>query len=357
MARPEPTLSLPRHLRDHGFHPVRLARVVRLTADAVSLVLEVPPELADTFSYRAGQFCNLQLPVEGRVQMRCYSMSSSPDLGEDMTVTVKRVPGGVVSNWVVDHLRSGEVIELSPPAGFFQLTETSDDLVAFAAGSGITPVFSLIKTALATTARRVRLHYANRDRHSVIFAGHLDELEERHGDRLTVVRSYDVEHGLIRAETVSAFAGESAGSGEFYVCGPSPYMEIVENGLRAVGVEAARTHIERFTTAELPGGTAPPPPEAPGGTRVTIDLDGRTDTVDHRPGTTILQTARQMDMFPPFSCESGSCATCMARLLEGSVCMFVNNALTPEEVEAGWILTCQSVPTTPSVRVAYGFED
>ncbi|HXW32375.1 MAG TPA: iron-sulfur cluster-binding domain-containing protein, partial [Acidimicrobiales bacterium] len=164
-------------------------------------------------------------------------------------------------------------------------------------------------------------------------------------------------HGLLTEEAVSAFTGGTAGTSEFYICGPAPYMEIVENALRALGVEAGRIHIERFTTADLLVGAPPPPPEPPGGTRVTVELDGRSDSTDHRPGTTVLQAARQMGMSPPFSCESGSCATCMARLLEGSVSMFVNNALTPEEVEAGWILTCQSVPITPTVRVAYGFDD
>ncbi len=357
MALPEPVPSAARPLRDHGFHSLRVARVAEETHDAVSLVLEVPAELADAFSYRAGQFCNVQVVIEGEAQMRCYSMSSCPALAEEMTVTVKRVPGGMVSNWIVDNLRAGDLVELSPPAGFFQLTDTSGDLVAFAAGSGITPVVSLVKTALATTGRKVRLHYANRDRDSVIFASELVALEERHPGRLTIVHSYDEEDGLLTTRTVSAFAGEAAGTGEFYVCGPGPYMEIVEDALRSLGVEASRIHIERFTTAELLVGAPPPPPEPPGGTSVTIELDGRTDSTDHRPGTTILQTARQMGMSPPFSCESGSCATCMARLLDGSVSMFVNNALTPEEVAEGWILTCQSVPTTPTVRVAYGFED
>lgn len=357
MGRPEPVLSASRPLRDHGFHPLRVARVVRETPEAVSVVLEVPGALAGTFCYRAGQFCNLRVMIGDRPEMRCYSMSSSPDLGEDMALTVKRVPGGTVSSWIVEDLRAGDLVELSPPAGFFQLTDTAEDLVAFAAGSGITPVFSLLKTALATTRRNVRLHYANRGPKDVIFASELDELEARHGGRLSVARSYDMEHGLLTEQTASAFAEASARGGEFYVCGPAPYMEIVESALRSLGVEAPRIHIERFSTAELLVGAPPPPPEPPGGTQVTIELDGRAESTEHRPGTTILQTARQMGMSPPFSCESGSCATCMARLVEGSVSMFVNNALTPEELEEGWILTCQSVPTTPVVSVAYGFDD
>jgi 3-ketosteroid 9alpha-monooxygenase subunit B len=354
MASPEPTLSVARPLRDHGFHPLRVARVVSETSSAVSIVLDVPPELSATFAYRPGQFCNVRLQIDNRSEMRCYSMSSSPALGETMAVTVKRVPGGIVSNWINDHLRAGDVVELAPPTGFFQLTDTSGDLVAFAAGSGITPVFSLLKTALATTERTVRLHYANADQAAVIFDVELRELQRLHPDRLLVIHSYDVEHGLLTPETVTAFATAAADS-EFYICGPAPYMDIVERGLTTLGVEAARIHIERFTPADVPVVAAPSAPEAVG-TRVTVELDGRGDTTDHHPGTTVLQTARQMGMAPPFSCEAGNCATCMARLVEGSVSMFVNNALTAEEVEDGWILTCQSVPTAPVVHVVYDIE-
>ena len=357
VGRPEPILSVPRPQRDHGFHALRVDRVVPETADTVSIVLDVPPELAGAFSYRAGQFCNVQVHIDGAPHMRCYSMSSSPELGEVMQVTVKRVPGGTVSNWINDHLRAGDVLELSPPAGFFQLTETDADLVAFAAGSGITPVFSLVKTALAITGRTVRLHYANRDRGGVIFDAELAELERRHRGRLAVVRSNDREHGLATPDTAAAFAAPSAADGEFYVCGPGPYMQIVEEGLRLLGVGPPRIHIERFASSDPIVGTPQPPPEPAGGTTVTIELEGRTEVTDHHPGTTILQTARQTGLSPPFSCESGSCATCMARLVDGAVSMYVNNALTPDEVEDGWVLTCQSVPTTPTVHVVYGTAD
>jgi ferredoxin len=154
---------------------------------------------------------------------------------------------------------------------------------------------------------------------------------------------------------VAAFATGAAG-GEFYVCGPGPYLDIVERGLRTLPVEAARIHIERFAPADPPVAASVETPPAVGPTRVTVELDGRCGTTDHHPGTTILQTARQMGMAPPFSCESGNCATCMARLVEGSVSMFVNNALTPEEVDDGWILTCQSVPTATEIHVVYDIE-
>ena len=332
--------------RDHAFHPLRIARVVDETPDARSFVLEVPPELALALAYRSGQFVTHRVHIDGDTHLRCYSMSSSPDVGDEFQVTVKRVPGGVVSNWMIDNLRAGDVLETTCPAGVFCLPPGDDDVVAFAGGSGITPVFSILKTALATTSRNLRLLYANRDRDSVIFAAELERLAERHPGRLTVVHHLDADDGFVDEQTVNHFI-DGAG-GEHFICGPPPFMDIVEHALVDFGAPEDRIHIERFHPVESKPATVD---AAPG--RVTIELGSRVDTVDHRPGTTILQTARQMGMAPPFSCESGSCATCMAKLVEGTVSMFVNNALTDDELDEGWVLTCQSVPTSPSVHVVY----
>jgi ferredoxin-NADP reductase len=340
--------------RDHTFHPLVVARVVPETADAASFVLDVPDELQPVFAYEAGQFCNVRVHVDGIPYIRCYSMSSAPALGEPLQVTVKRVPNGIVSNWMIDHLAAGAVVDVAPPTGFFQLGGDGP-LVAFAAGSGITPVFSLVKTALSQTDRPVHLLYANRDADSIIFAEELAALVDRHLDRLCVLHHLDVDHGFIGHDGVRAFANGTSAYGEFYVCGPGAFMDIVESALLAQNVGSDRIHLERFTTVEAP--VAPPDTDlAMGSTRVTVELEGRTEVGDHRAGTTILQTARQLGMAPPYSCESGSCATCMARVLEGAVSMRANNALTPDEVEAGWILTCQSVPTTPTVHVVYGYD-
>jgi 3-ketosteroid 9alpha-monooxygenase subunit B len=210
-----------------------------------------------------------------------------------------------------------------------------------------------VKTALVTTSRRVRLLYANRDRDSVIFAAELDALAERHSDRLEIVHRYDVEHGFVDDAAIAAFLGGATG-GDHYLCGPGPFMDIVETTLLGLDVDAARIHVERFTPAEVPPAEPSEPTTTP--SRVTVDLDGRVETIDHHPGTTVLQAARQMGLSPPFSCESGTCATCMARLVEGEVTMYVNDALTDDEVTDGWILTCQSVPTTPTIHVIYGYD-
>jgi 3-ketosteroid 9alpha-monooxygenase subunit B len=346
--------------RDHGFHPVRVARVVTETADASSLVLDVPSDQREAYRYDAGQFCTFRVVVDGTPLLRCYSMSSAPAIDDELTVTIKRVPGGAVSNWLLDHVSAGDEVEVTYPAGVFRLDPDETELVAFAAGSGITPVFSLLKTALSTTERHVRLLYANRDPESVIFRREIDALVEQHGDRFDVAHHLDVERGFVNGEVVGSFLGTVDGGAGYYLCGPPPFMDVVEDALLGIGVSPERIHVERFTPAETTDAldAVPAADDVTDAvvTTVTIDLDGRCETADHRPGTTILQTARQLGMAPPFSCESGSCATCMARLVEGSASMHVNDALTADEVDEGWVLTCQAVPSSPSVHVIYGFE-
>lgn len=327
-------------MRDHDFHRVRILRVVDETPDARSFVLDVPED----FTYEAGQFCTFRVPIAGSPQLRCYSMSSTPGVDDELQVTVKRVPGGLVSNWMLDELAAGDEVEVTYPAGVFCLPAGGGDVLAFAGGSGITPVISIVKAALTTTDRRVRLLYANKDREHTIFRSELDALIEQHPDRLEVVHHLDVESGFVDEDAIRPWAGD----GEVFVCGPTPFMDIVEGALLAEGVDPDRIHIERFST---------PPISEPVTTEVddltvTIELGGRTESTPHHPGTTVLQMARQAGLSAPSSCESGSCATCMAMLVSGEVTMRVNDALTEDEVAEGWILTCQSVPDT-SVHVVY----
>jgi ferredoxin-NADP reductase len=337
-------------MHDHRFHELTVRRVVRETDEARSFVLDVPRELRAAFIYDAGQFCTFRVRIDGEPQLRCYSMSSSPAVDPELQVTVKRVPGGAVSNWMNDVLEPGAVLEVTCPSGVFRLGPREGDIIAFAAGSGITPVISIVKEALATTTRRVRLLYANRDTDAVIFAAELLDLAGRHADRLEVVHHFDVERGFVDAAAVVPFVGGS--DADYYLCGPAPFMDTVEAALLDRGVDVERIHVERFTPAAPPA-PVPSPADPTGPTMVTIALDGRTAATEHRPGTTILQAARQLGLAPPFSCESGNCATCMAKLVRGTVKMYVNNALTDDEVADRWILTCQSVPTSAEVSVEY----
>jgi ferredoxin-NADP reductase len=344
---------------DHRFHPLRVMRVVQETTDTRSFVLDVPPDQADAFAYEAGQFCTFRVRLGDEDLLRCYSMSSSPDTDPELTVTVKRVPGGRVSNWMLDEVAEGDELVLTRPAGVFTLRPHAAPLVAFGAGSGITPVISLVKSALATTDRAIRLLYANRDRDSIIFATDLDRLATAYPGRLHVDHHLDVDRGFVHSDTVRQFVGDDVGA-DFYVCGPTPFMDVVEDALALLHVERAQVFVERFAFAgaalhdELPapaggdGDGAAAPTET-----VVIVLDGREHQVRYQAGETFLETARRAGLRPPFSCEAGSCATCMAHVREGEVTMRVNNALTPEEVDEGWVLTCQGFPQSRSVTVVY----
>lgn len=335
-------------LRDPEYHRLAVADVVDETADARSFVLEIPPALEATFAYAAGQFCTFRALISGESVVRCYSMSSSPDTGDRFAVTVKRVPGGKMANWMNDVLAPGDTIEVMPPAGIFVLRAAEAPIVAFAGGSGITPVLSIIKSALATTKREIALVYANRSADSVIFAGELERLSAASGGRLSVHHHLDSERGLLDSSACAALVGDRSHA-DFYVCGPGPYMEVVEAGLAQRGVARSRVFIERFELPEAePAETLTSETES-----VVIRLDRRKHSIRYERGDTILGAARRAGLKPPFSCERGNCATCMAHLEAGRVTMRVNNALSEGEVEAGWVLTCQAVPISREVVVDY----
>ncbi|MGW4139283.1 2Fe-2S iron-sulfur cluster-binding protein [Streptomyces mirabilis] len=332
-------------VRDHGFHPVRIKRIVQETADTRTYVLDAP------FPYRAGQF----LTVRACGALRSYSMSSSPETDDELMTTVKRVPGGLVSNWMHEHLAPGDVIETTAPAGVFCLRETDEPLVAYCGGSGITPVLSLVKTALATTDRRVRVLSANRDADSIIFGSALTELTERHPDRFEIRHHLDDQGGFLTDLQVREFAGVDVDA-DFYLCGPAPFMDLAEHALLVHGVEAEQIFAERFTPAagETPGhsGSGGTDTAEKEGT-VSIVLAGKRRSVPRHSGETLLESARRAGLMPPFSCESGNCGTCIAQVTEGEAKMRVNNALDDDEVTEGWVLTCQGEPVTPDITVVY----
>jgi ferredoxin-NADP reductase len=337
--------------RDHGFHSLRISRIIQETADTRTFVLGAPLDSRSAFTYRAGQF----VTIRACGTLRSYSMSSSPDTDSEVATTVKRVPGGLVSNWMHDHLVPGDVIEVTLPAGVFCLRETAAPLLAFCGGSGITPILSLAKSALATTDRRVRVLAANRDAGSVIFATTLAGLAARYPERFEVRHNLDIRHGFVSAGQVQEFAGADRDA-DCYLCGPAPFMEIVERALLGHGVDAGRILIERFDPAASEPASACLESSAAQHTQtatITIVLGGSTSRVAQRSGETLLQSARRAGLSPPFSCEAGNCATCMARVSEGEATMRVNNALDDDEVADGWILTCQGEPVTPNVTVVY----
>ena len=353
-------------LRRHAHHALRVHQVVEETPDTRTFVFDVPDELADLFVYDAGQFCTVRIHVDGDDVSRCYSMSSAPALGEPLAFTVKRVPDGIVSNWLIDHVVAGDELELLPPAGVFCERANETPILAFCGGSGVTPVFSIVKQALASGHRRVGVFDANRDRASIIFADALDRLADTHGDRLVVRHHVDGETGYPTAADIAEFVGTDTDA-DVYVCGPTPFMDLVESAVTAAGVPADHLSIERFLNRVVDPGAhdaaheaAHEPPDDSSGaaaraatTAMTIKIKRKRHAVEYVAGDTILETARRAGLKPPSSCEQGNCATCMALVTTGGATMTVNNALTDAEVAEGWVLTCQARPVGPEVAVEY----
>ena len=206
--------------REHGFHPLRVKGVIEETADARSYVLDVPEDRAETFRYRAGQFCTFRVHVDDDELLRRYSMSSAPETDTALTVTVKRIPGGRVSNWFNDLVTEGDVLEVTKPAGVFCARDGSGDpVVAFCDGSGVTPVMSIAKSVLAGTQRPIRMLHANRSRDSVIFRQELDRLTSAHPDRLDVRHPFDADSGFLDPAAIAAFVAGDLDA-DFYICGP-----------------------------------------------------------------------------------------------------------------------------------------
>jgi ferredoxin-NADP reductase len=331
--------------REHGYDPLTVAGVIDETADTRSFVLDIPPALEARFAYVAGQYCTFRATIGGEDIVRCYSMSSSPETGDPFTVTVKRVPGGKMSNWMNDVLAPGDTIDTMPPAGLFVLRTAETPIVAFAGGSGITPVLSIMKTALATTARDVVLVYANRDPGTVIFADAIERLRAGFDGRLSVHHHLDAEKGFLDAEACAALVGDRT-EADFYVCGPGAYMKVVQAGLAERGVDPGRLCIERFDLSDEAFSVVSETES------VAVRLGGRRRRLRYEPGDTILDVARRAGLNPPFACRRET-AGLHGLLGGGKVAMRVNNALSADEVEHGWVLTCQSIPTSREVVVDY----
>lgn len=333
----------------HVFQRATVSRIIKETADTRTYVL-APHE--QPFAYRAGQYSTFRVMVDGEDLYRSYSMSSAPETDSELMTTVKRVAGGKVSNWIVDNVVEGDELTMTRAAGTFVLSPTSVPLLAFAGGSGVTPILSLAKSVLATTDRAVRILCADRDRASVIFEAVWDELVARYPERLTVDRYIDAEHGLLDSDAVTKFVGDDT-DGECYLCGPEGFMAVVRSALP----DGARVLVEDFDASPPVKAPAPAAPDSAddgeaGGT-ITIHLERKKASVPRVAGETLLESARRAGLAPPFSCEAGNCGTCMARLTEGGATMRVNDALEDDEVADGYVLTCQAVPDTTSVTVHY----
>lgn len=337
------------------FYPLAVRGVIDETDSARSFVLEPVGEALDLFGYRAGQFLTLRVPWgDGGFLDRCYSLSSAPETGARMKVTVKRVEGGRVSNWLNDNLKAGDTIESAPPGGRFTLRHRDRPLVFHAGGSGITPVISLVKSALGGKTGPMGLHYANRDRDSIIFRREIRDLCRRHPDRLRCHHHLDAESGRPTPDTVKAFI-EAYGGADHYVCGPGPLMDLTEEALADAGIAGERVFIERFTLAGDPDagdrGDVAAVVAPPGVTGFRATLDGTLHEVVYRAGETLLDCMLSAGLDPAFSCRDARCGSCMAVRKAGDVAMRKNKVLSRRDLDGNRVLLCQSVPMSDDVWV------
>jgi len=352
------------------FHKLRVAEVKRETPDAVSVRLELPEELRETFRFRAGQHLTFRREIGGEEVRRNYSLCVAPDEGV-LKIGVKQIAGGVFSSWVNTELKPGDELEVMVPHGSFCWTfdpEARNEYVAFAGGSGITPILSLMKTALSLEPHsRFTLFYGNRNSMGVMFLEEIAALKDRYLDRFSVYHFLEEEEeeielfngrldraktdeilsALVRAEDVDAF----------FICGPGPMMDAIEEALTARGVEKPRILIERFTTGPLSAAQAAAAralEEKAAGLKMSVTLNGRRVQVAFDPEKhSILDNVRAAGLPAPFACKGGVCATCRAKVTAGEVEMKVNYGLSAEELAEGYVLTCQATPVSEGVALTY----
>ncbi|MEU0501078.1 ferredoxin--NADP reductase [Nocardia sp. NPDC005998] len=329
---------------------LRVVRVIAETHDAVSL--ELVAESGRPLTYRPGQFLTLRIPSArtGSVA-RSYSLSSAPHEDGPLKVTVKRTEGGYGSNWLCDNAVAGMTIDSLAPAGVFTPDSLDTDLLLLAAGSGITPVLSILKSALAQGSGRCTLIYANRDDDSVIFADELRSLTAAYPDRLVALHWLESVQGLPSVRTLTTLVAPWSDR-EVFVCGPVPFMDAVVEASGNLGMDRTRVHVEKFVSlsgdpfAEVDDDTGD-------AALVEVELDGTTNEFPWPRNTVLLDLLLARGVEAPYSCREGACSACVCRVVDGEVKLLRNEVLEREDLADGYVLACQAVPVTDTVRITY----
>lgn len=342
------------------YHALKVASVVAETHDSKSFELDIPAELAESFAYRPGQFLTLRVPVLGRHLPRCYSMSSAPTLDARPRVTVKRVANGRASNWLCDHLKAGDTLDVMAPAGVFTPRTLQGDFLLFAGGSGITPVFAILRSVLAHGQGRVGLIYANRDERSVIFRDRLKELAAAHPSRLQVMHWLDSVQGVPSVAQLAETARPWR-SAQAFVCGPSAFMDAAVAALDMAGIDGEAVHVERFVSlpdeedaaAVIAAAAANAPEATVAQAEIDVSLNGERHTVACGGSETLLEAMLRAGLEVPHSCQAGMCASCMCQVEEGTVHLRHNEVLDQKDLARAWTLSCQAVPTSERLRIRF----
>jgi len=346
------------------FHRLQVAAVEQLTDDSVAVTFAVPAELVEEYRFSPGQALTLRRVDGDRDERRSYSICAP--LGAAPRVGVREVPGGFFSSWLVHCVRAGDAIEVLPPAGTFTADlSTPADHVFVVAGSGITPVLSLAGSVLRDGESTVTVFYGNRRTSTVMFADELADLKDRYGTRLQLVhvlsrepRDAELTSGRLDADRLRTLVDAFTDAGavdHWWLCGPHGMVGDARALLAELGVPAVRVHQELFFVDDVPPEPVRGDEQTVAGpsSQVTVVLDGRSTTLSLPRGVPVLDSAQQVRGDLPFACKGGVCGTCRARVTDGEVEMRRNYALEPTEVEAGYVLTCQTLPLSAAVTVDF----
>jgi len=350
------------------FHRLAVSNLRRESPDAVSLTFAIPKELAGDYSFAPGQYLTLRTTMDGEEVRRSYSICSGPDDGE-LRIAVKKVDGGAFSSWAADELKAGDELDVMTPTGRFGVAPAPDAArvyVGFAAGSGITPILSIVKGVLAREPQsRFFLFYGNRSTAGMLFREALEELKDRFLQRFAVFHVISGEeqdipilHGRLDGEKVRVLLRSlvpAASVDHVFICGPTGMSDDIEATCREIGVAEDRIHVERFVSGlgGKPRAKTIVPASAPAKAVASLVMDGKRREVPVADGESILDAALRAGMDLPFACKGGMCSTCRAKLVEGDAEMEVNYSLEPWELKAGFILTCQARPVSDKVVVDY----
>ena len=337
-------------------HNLEVVEVIKETDDAMSVVFEVPEHLVHKFRYQPGQFLTLRIPsaTTGSVA-RCYSLSSSPHLDDDLIVTVKRTFDGYASNWICDNVAVGTRMTVLSPSGVFVPKSLDADLLLIGAGSGVTPLMSIAKSALVGGAATVYLIYANRDERSVIFGAELDEMMVEFPDRIIVEHWLEIDRGLPTADALTDLVAPFP-TYDAFVCGPSPFMAVVGDALAAIGMPDSHIHIERYQSLTGdPFADIVIPEITDGETPATavVELDGAKVEVAWPRTTPLLDVLLSRGYDAPYSCREGACSACACTVRTGEVRMLRNDTLVEADLAIGLTLACQAVPLSDNVEIAF----
>jgi ring-1,2-phenylacetyl-CoA epoxidase subunit PaaE len=350
------------------FHRLAVNDMRRETADAVSVTFSIPDQLAADYAFAPGQYLTLRTTMDGEEVRRSYSICSGPDDGE-LRIAVKKVDGGAFSSWAADELKAGDVLDVMTPTGRFGVVHAPHEArtyAGFAAGSGITPILSIVKGVLAREPNsRFFLFYGNRSTAGMMFLEALEELKDRFLQRLSLFHVISGEeqdlpilHGRLDGDKVRVLLRSlvpAATVDHVFICGPTAMSEDIEATCRDIGIAEDRIHVERFVS-EFGGKPRPKaviPPTAPPKAFASLIIDGKRREVPVAEGEAILDAALRAGMDLPFACKGGMCSTCRAKLVEGKAEMDVNYSLEPWELKAGFVLTCQAKPVSDKVVVDY----